>query len=176
MPQIYIGVGSNIDRQASFLASISAVVEAFGTLSLSRVFESEAVGFDGDNFYNMVIGAETDKPLPSVCAMLREIEIALGRAPDARKFSSRSADLDLLLYGQQVCQTPVVLPRQEITENAFVLWPMAELAGSLQHPGSDVSYASLWRSYRNPEQKLWPVAFDWSVLPEDIFNRLTIQS
>lgn len=174
MPQIYIGVGSNIDRQASMLASVEALVGAFGCLSLSRVFESEAVGFEGDNFYNMIVGALTEKTLQCVCDGLRQIEVALGRAPDARKFSSRTADLDLLLYGDTKCELPLVLPRQEITENAFVLWPLSELAGSLCHPGTDLSYTELWRNYSQSNQKLWPVHFDWSVLPPMILNRLTI--
>ena len=176
MPQIYIGVGSNIHRQASLLASVGALVDAFGNVSLSRVFESEAVGFDGDNFYNMVVGALTDKTLQSVCDKLREIEVALGRAPDARKFSSRTVDLDLLLYGNMQCELPLMLPRPEITENAFVLWPLSELAGSLCHPGTDRNYSALWRNYSNPDQKLWPTCFDWSELPPETLSRLTIQN
>lgn len=172
--RIYIGLGSNIDRESSFLASVDALVSAFGTLSLSRVFESEAVGFDGDNFYNMVVAASTDKSLQQVCASLRAIEIALGRAPDAKKFSSRNADLDLLLFGDLVCDTPLVLPRQEITENAFVLWPLAELAGDLTHPGSADSYAALWQNYNKSAQQLWPVEFDWSKLPARIQKQLSI--
>lgn len=92
------------------------------------MFESEAVGFNYRPFYNLVVGADTELPLATLCQRLRAMEFAHYREPDAKKFAPRTLDLDLLLYGELVCETPLVPPRGEILSNAFVLWPLAELA------------------------------------------------
>ena len=61
MAKIYISLGSNIDRDRNTRAGIKALRERFGELELSSVYESEAVGFEGDAFYNMVIGCEVSE-------------------------------------------------------------------------------------------------------------------
>ncbi|MGL4792127.1 MAG: 2-amino-4-hydroxy-6-hydroxymethyldihydropteridine diphosphokinase, partial [Aeromonas jandaei] len=99
MTTIYISLGSNIERERHIRAGLDALYAAFGELRVSRVFESEAVGFNGRPFYNLVAAAETDLPLVTVCQLLREMEFAHGREPDAKKFAPRTLDLDLLLYG-----------------------------------------------------------------------------
>jgi 2-amino-4-hydroxy-6-hydroxymethyldihydropteridine diphosphokinase len=54
----------------------------------------------------------------------------------------------------------VELPRAEILKNAFVLRPLADIAGAEQHPVSRKSYLQLWQDYQR-DQKLWPVDFSW---------------
>ena len=119
MTCIYISLGSNIEREHHIRAGLDALHAEFGALRVSRVFESEAVGFQGHPFYNLVAAADTGLPLATVCQRLRAIEFAHGREPDARKFAPRTLDLDLLLYGDLVCETPVVLPRAEILTNSL---------------------------------------------------------
>ena len=106
MTRIYISLGSNIDRERHIRAGLDALHAEFGELQVSRVFESEAVGFNGRPFYNLVAAAETDLPLATVCQRLRAMEFAHGREPDAKKFAPRTLDLDLLLYGDLVCDVP----------------------------------------------------------------------
>ncbi len=125
MTRVYISLGSNIERERHIRAGLDALQTEFGELQVSRVFESEAVGFNGRPFYNLVVGADTELPLATLCQRLRAMEFAHGREPDAKKFAPRTLDLDLLLYGELVCETPLVLPRGEILSNAFVLWPLA---------------------------------------------------
>ena len=60
MPTIYISLGSNINKEQNTRAGINALKQVFGELTLSSVYESEAVGFDGDAFYNMVIACHVD--------------------------------------------------------------------------------------------------------------------
>ncbi|BDM63581.1 2-amino-4-hydroxy-6-hydroxymethyldihydropteridine diphosphokinase [Shewanella sp. NFH-SH190041] len=156
MATIYISLGSNIAPQHNLSAGLQDLTTCFGPLTLSSVYESEAVGFDGSNFLNMVAVAQTDMPVAAVVAELKRIELANGRTPASRKFAPRTLDLDLLLYDDMVCQLPVVLPRAEITENAFVLWPLAEVAPERKHPVVQQTYAQLWQHY-NRAQKLWPV-------------------
>ncbi|MGY3861554.1 2-amino-4-hydroxy-6-hydroxymethyldihydropteridine diphosphokinase [Aeromonas lacus] len=161
MTTIYISLGSNIERERHIRAGLDALHAEFGELRVSRVFESEAVGFNGRPFYNLVAAAETDLPLVAVCQLLREMEFAHGREPDAKKFAPRTLDLDLLLYGDLVCETPLVLPRGEILTNAFVLWPLAELAPRLRHPIDGRTMDELWESYDKASQQLCPILFHW---------------
>ncbi|GHG61567.1 2-amino-4-hydroxy-6-hydroxymethyldihydropteridine diphosphokinase [Alishewanella longhuensis] len=161
MVLVYISVGSNINRDFNIRGGLRGLAEHFGALTLSSVYESEAVGFCGDPFYNMVVGAETDLSIGDCIRLLKQIEDQYGRVRGAEKFSGRTLDLDLLTYDQVICDTPVQLPRGEITENAFVLWPLAEIAAEQIHPVTGQSYAALWQAY-NKSQKLWPIDFSWS--------------
>ncbi len=161
MTRIYISLGSNIERVHHIRAGLDALHAEFGELTVSRVFESEAVGFAGRPFYNLVVGADTDLPLATLCQRLRAMEFAHGREPDAKKFAPRTLDLDLLLYGDLVCNIPVALPRGEILTNAFVLWPLAELAPSLRHPVDGRTLDELWQGYDKASQRLSPIPYNW---------------
>lgn len=160
MAQIYISVGSNVNRDYHIRAAITALTSAFGHLKLSSVYESDAVGFSGDAFYNMVIGAETVLSVADCVALFKSIEDANGRIRSGEKFSGRTLDLDLLTYDSLVCQTPVELPRAEILFNAFVLWPLAEIAPEVCHPVTGQPYVVLWQNYQST-QRIWPIDFQF---------------
>ena len=161
MTRIYISPGSNIEREHHIRAGLDALHAEFGELTVSRVFESEAVGFAGRPFYDLVVGADTDLAMATLCQRLRAMEFAHGREPDAKKFAPRTLDLDLLLYGDLVCDVPVALPRGEILTNAFVLWPLAELAPSLRHTVDGRTLDELWQGYDKASQRLSPIPFHW---------------
>lgn len=157
--RIFISLGSNIEPEHYIKAALSELSYHFSNLLCSSVFESEAVGFEGCNFLNMVVAADTELSISEVVAVFKKIEQENGRIPGAKKFSARSLDLDLLLYDELVCQEPVELPRAEILTNAFVLWPLAEIAPQLIHPVTGQSYQSLWDEYDKTRQKLWIIPF-----------------
>ncbi len=160
MATIYISLGSNINREENTRVGIAALKQVFGDLTLSSVYESEAVGFDGDAFYNMVIACEVSKPVFETNQILRDIEDANGRDRSGPKFSSRTLDLDLLLYDDlQLDEKGLRLPRGEILKNAFVLWPLAEIAPQLIHPEVDASYAELWAAFDKSKETLYPIDF-----------------
>ena len=161
MAQIYISVGTNHNREHHIRMAVQELAQQFGELQLSSVYESDAVGFKGDAFYNMVIGASTTLSVADCVAVFKAIEDRHGRVRGGEKFCGRTLDLDLLTYDTLVCRQPVELPRGEITENAFVLWPLAEIAAEQIHPVTGQSYAALWQAY-NKSQKLWPIDFSWS--------------
>jgi len=161
MTTLYISLGSNIERDHHIRAGLDALYAEFGELRVSRVFESEAVGFTGRPFYNLVVAAETALPLATVCRQLRAIEFSHGREPDAKKFAPRTLDLDLLLYGDLICEQPLALPRAEVLTNAFVLWPLAELAPDLRHPVDGRTLGELWQAYDKASQQLCPIPFHW---------------
>ncbi len=155
MARLYISLGSNVDRHSNVNAGLTALEKLFGQLSLSSLFASKAVGFDGAEFYNMVIGATTNLTIEQVAKALREIEFENGRQLDAKKFSPRTLDLDLLLFDDLILEEPAQIPRAEITENAFVLWPLAEVAPQLKHPILKQPYQLLWQEYDKTQQQLY---------------------
>lgn len=159
MSQIYISIGSNIDRNHHISASLHALEQSFGQLDISSIFESEAVGFSGENFYNLVVGAQTELSMPIVVEILKKIEDENGRVRSGERFSARTLDLDLLTYDDLIAEQPAQIPRDEITKNAFVLWPLAEIAPNKVLPGSDKTYQQLWQAYDQKKQKLWTVPF-----------------
>ena len=162
MTTVYLSLGSNIDRDHHIKAGLDALADRFGTLTVSTVFESEAVGFSGDNFLNLVVGIETDLSVAKLSECLKRIEAAHGRERSAPKFSARTLDIDILTYDDWVgVHGGIRLPRPEITENAFVLHPLAEIAPTQLHPQLQISYAELWRRYDTSTQRLWPVEFHW---------------
>ena len=161
MHHILISVGSNVDREVHTRAGVAAVQAIFDDVQLSSVYESEAVGFNGAAFYNLVISARTALPIQEVCLQLKQIERDNGRQRGEKKFAPRTLDLDLLTYDNEVTSTPIVLPREEIVYNAFVLQPLAELVPDDIHPVAQQSYRQLWQDYDKRQQKLWPIEFDW---------------
>lgn len=161
MARVYLSLGSNIEAYTYIAAALDELEESFGELIISSVFESEAVGFDGDNFLNLVVGIDTALPVGSLSKQLKQIEDAHGRERSGPKYSGRTLDIDILTYDdKQGVIDGVVLPRDEVLKNAFVLWPLAEVAGDECHPQLGLSYQALWQQYRVP-QKLWKVDFQW---------------
>jgi len=163
MAKIYISLGSNIERDRNTREGIRALRERFGELELSSVYESEAVGFEGDAFYNMVIACEVSEEVLAANRVLAEIEDAHGRDRSGPRFSSRTLDLDLLLYDDRVLdEKGLKLPREEILKNAFVLWPLAEIAPGLVHPLAGKTYAELWADFDKSKENLAPIEFDFN--------------
>ncbi len=145
MPKVFIGLGSNIKREMNIRSALSALKKKFGVLTCSSIYESASVGFEGDPFYNMVVTFEAQRSLSEVLNILRSIETEHGRTRRSCKFSSRTLDLDLMLYGDLIFdEEGIVLPRADILEYAFVLEPLAEIASKLVHPIRKKSYAELW--------------------------------
>lgn len=148
MPRVWISVGSNIARERSVRAALWELGRTFGELVVSPIYETPAVGFDGDPFLNLVVGVETDRRPGELHAMLREIEARHGRTRDGAKFSARTLDLDVLTYGDAVTtEGGKPLPRDEILRYAFVLAPLADVAPDERHPQTGQRYADLWDGF-----------------------------
>lgn len=169
MAKIYISLGSNIERERYVVLGLNALERLFGTIEVSSLYACEAVGFDGPEFYNLVVAATTELTLHDLAVQLRDIELEHGREPEAIKFSPRTLDLDLLLYDDIICTDPVQLPRDEILKNAFVLWPLAQLAPKEIHPVVNMSYQSLWQSFDQTSQKITQLPLHWQS-QQDIEN------
>lgn len=157
MTQVFVGIGSNIRREENIRAGVAALDALYGPLKLSSVYESHALGFSGDNFYNLVAGFSTEDSLEQVASKLRQIEFTFGRRRAEQRFLSRTLDLDLLLYGDVIRHDDYDVPRKDITAYAFVLRPLAEIAAEQRHPELRATYRELWQSFDHDKQPLWPV-------------------
>lgn len=164
MTRGYISIGSNINKDVHIPASLRALEQTFGELTVSSVYESEPVGFTGDAFYNLVVGFDSDQEVKAVAKLLRQIELDNGRTRDSRKFAARTLDLDLILYGDLVINDGrLQIPRDEIEHYAFVLEPLAEIAPDLKHPISHASYAELWQQFDKSKAKQKRVTPAWTL-------------
>lgn len=159
--KILISVGSNIERDKYTRAGVACLKQHFSQVSCSSVYESEAVGFDGGAFYNLVVCAYTALDVAQVNDILKQIEQQNGRTHSEKKFCSRTLDLDLLTFNRVVTAQPVTLPREEILYNAFVLLPLAELVPDDVHPQTGQTYQQLWQAFDHTAQRLWPIEFTW---------------
>lgn len=135
MARVYVSIGSNIEPLRYIRTGLAQMQQQFGSLTLSSVYESEAVGFEGDPFYNLVAGFDTDMEVHAVARTLRMIEKQNDRKRTGNRFSARTLDLDIVLYDDLILKDEEVeLPRDEISQYAFVLLPLAEIAPNLKHP------------------------------------------
>lgn len=166
MVTVTLSIGSNVDAARHTRAALDALRERFGTLILSRVYESEAVGFAGSNFLNMAVALHTDLPLADLSRWLKQLEDEHGRRRDQARFSDRTLDVDILTYdGLTGEHAGMTLPRPEVLKNAFVLCPLSEVLPDGVHPGEGRAYRRLWQDFDRPGQHLWPVDFDWNGRP-----------
>ncbi len=152
MTQVYVSVGSNVSRNKNICQCLTQLKSRFGDLQLSNIYENDAIGFDGDPFFNLVVGFKTELDLIELSKRLHLIEDLSGRDRSQPKFSPRTLDIDILLYDELVTdQGPVKLPRDEITRYAFVLKPLSELCAEQLHPVKQLSYQRLWNEFKSSE-------------------------
>ena len=148
MPRVYLSIGSNIDREKNIRGALQELDSEFGPLTCSNVYETEAIGFEGDAFYNLVVGFDSDKTVDALKAEFDRIEKRYGRTAESRRFAPRTLDLDLLLYGDMVDTSGKHdIPRKEISEYAFVLLPLSEIAADLAHPETGEHFADMWSRF-----------------------------
>jgi 2-amino-4-hydroxy-6-hydroxymethyldihydropteridine diphosphokinase len=161
MPQVFVSIGSNIDRENNIRGAIHALRTHYGSLTLSRVYESKAEGFTGDNFYNLVVAFDTSETIEQIKENLRRIETQFGRERSGNRHGSRTLDLDLLLYGDAVRHDATVnLPHPDIGRYAFVLGPLAEIAPQRRHPETGQSLARMWEKFDKSGQKIQAIELD----------------
>ena len=144
----YIGIGSNLgDRIERCQAAIRAISEIAGVTAIrvSLFYEAAPVPpASGGWFVNGVASMQTELTPGALLCELQRIERSMGRAAERARGEDRSIDLDLLLVGSQVVETPdLILPHPRLHQRRFVLVPLCELDPDLRHPVIGVTMRQL---------------------------------
>ena len=148
MPAVYVAAGSNVEPERNLALAVRELRREFPDVRFSPWYRNRAVGFEGADFINLVAGFTTMLPVGEVVARLQAIESLCGRPREAPRWAPRSMDLDILLYGDMVCDEPrLKLPRPDLLKRAFMLGPLAALAPDLVHPVEKVTIAELWQRF-----------------------------
>jgi 2-amino-4-hydroxy-6-hydroxymethyldihydropteridine diphosphokinase len=157
MAQVYLGLGSNIDPEKNLSIGIRELRWRFGELMLSDIYESEAVGFEGADFLNMVVGLEADETPQEIVWQAELIHEFVGRDRESGRYSSRPLDIDLLLYDKLVVDEPrLKLPRCDVLDYSFVLRPLAEIAPGFRHPVTGKTLDEHWQEFDASSHPLRP--------------------
>jgi 2-amino-4-hydroxy-6-hydroxymethyldihydropteridine diphosphokinase len=157
----WLSLGSNIDAERNIASAMRALAEECPQARFSPVYRSAAVGFDGDDFLNLVAAVETRLTPLQLKAALAALEKAHRRDRSAPRWSSRTLDVDILLYDDLWLLSPELeIPRGEILGMAHVLKPLADLAPDLHHPADGRTMAELWNAFAGErgglERVEWP--------------------
>jgi len=145
MPRVFFSLGSNVNAEENLKLGVRELQERYGSLDISPVYRNKAVGFDGDDFLNLVVGCNAQCYIEDIVRDIEDIHELAGRRSDERNFSSRTLDIDLLTYGAVVTDVPPVkLPRRDILAYSFVLKPLTDIAPERRHPETGRTYAEHW--------------------------------
>lgn len=166
MTAVLVAAGSNVDPVANLRRALDALVRHYPDLRCSPAYRNAAVGFEGEDFVNLVVGFETGDDARAVLARLHAAEEACGRGRNAPKWAPRAMDLDILLYGNRICDEPgLALPRPDLVRRPYMLGPAAELAPDVVHPTLGLTLGQLWRDFDQAAHAMRPVDIGWRATP-----------
>ena len=146
--RVFVGAGSNVEPAKNLAHACADIAHSWPDAYFSRAYRNAAVGFEGPDFINLVVGFTTAQPLTAVIARLHAIETQCGRPRFAPKWASRTMDLDVLLYGDLVEKTAeYTVPRPDLLKRPYMLGPMAEIAPEVVHPTAGKTIGALWHEF-----------------------------
>lgn len=155
MAGVFVSVGSNVRPEENLRLACRELRRRFGELDLSPVYRNPPVGFEGEDFLNLVVGFESAQSPQAIHAELEAIHELAGRVRGGERFGPRTLDLDLLLYGDRVERRRApALPREDVMKYDFVLRPLADIAPELRHPVDGRTMAELWADYDRAGRRL----------------------
>ncbi len=162
MSIVFLGIGSNESPEKNLRLAVSELRSRYGEVVLSSVYRSAAVGFDGDDFLNLVVRLNSgDSPL-SICNEIELIHNLAGRDRGSNKWEARTLDIDLLLYNDLVRdERPVHVPRGDVLQYSFVLRPLAEIAPDHVHPVTGKTLLRHWQEFDAASHPLEQVNVDF---------------
>ncbi|MBM4446530.1 MAG: 2-amino-4-hydroxy-6-hydroxymethyldihydropteridine diphosphokinase [Chloroflexi bacterium] len=138
MATVYLGLGSNLgDRKQNLTQALELLSKHVVIEKVSPIYETEPVGYtEQPLFLNAVCRISTELNPRQLLRLAKKIETKLGRAPSLAN-APRPIDIDILLYDNEVFSSKeLTIPHPRLTERAFVLVPLAEIAPDLVHPGN----------------------------------------
>ena len=154
---IYLGLGSNLgDREANLETVLQELPPDVEIIFYSSLYETKPWGFrDQPDFLNQVVQAETELSPRELLVYLKKIEKKIGRKPSFT-YGPRMVDIDILLYGNMIItETNLTIPHYRITERAFVLTPLAEIAPELSLPDSTITISELLETIDSSDVSLY---------------------
>lgn len=161
MVQLVLSLGSNIDREKNIRYAVQQLAEQFGELTVSPVYLAQAVGFEGPDFYNLVVAMQTSIGVDAALVTIHAIEAGAGRLRGEKSYGSRTLDIDILLYnGQNLQQQGRNIPRDEIETAAYVLKPLLDILPDGSHPVTGRNYNELWLEFDPVGSALLEIEFD----------------
>jgi 2-amino-4-hydroxy-6-hydroxymethyldihydropteridine diphosphokinase len=156
--RVFVAAGSNVEPEKNLAAACAQIAHTWPDTVFSRAYRNAAVGFEGPDFINLVVGFSAAQPLHSVIEKLRGIETNCGRPRYAPKWASRTMDLDVLLFGDLVEKTAdYTLPRPDLLKRPYMLGPLAEIAPDVVHPVAGRTIEALWNEFDRDGHVMSPV-------------------
>ena len=144
-----MGLGSNLgDREANLRHALELLGKSMALERISSIYDTEPWGYqDQPRFLNCACAARTSLPPGALLTAVKDVERTVGREPttnDSVKWGPRLLDVDILFYGRRVVKKPgLEIPHPRLTERAFVLVPLKEIASDYLHPVLRLSVAEL---------------------------------
>lgn len=126
MYKVHLNIGSNINKEQNINTALHMLEEKFGKLQKSSIFKSKAVGFEGDDFFNIGVNITTNLQPQELLTVLRNIEDEIGRDRNSAKFSDRVIDIDIVFFADKIIKE-LNIPRDDILKYQFVLTPFMEI-------------------------------------------------
>jgi 2-amino-4-hydroxy-6-hydroxymethyldihydropteridine diphosphokinase len=161
MPEVFVAAGSNIDPVKQLTLALDELRRSFRPLLISPAYRNKAVGFEGEDFLNLVVGFDASDDLYRIRERLQQIEALCGRPRDAAKWAPRSMDLDILLYGDEIKNEPgLILPRPDLVKRPYMLKPMADIAPNVVHPTLHKTMRQLWNDFEDKAHAMTVVQLD----------------
>ena len=147
MAQVLLSLGSNIEPRKRYLSeAVSRLSELIEIKRVSGLYQSASVGFEGDDFLNAALLAETDYTPIELLEIIHRIEQQGGRvrSEQIESYVSRTIDIDIVFYDRHILLTPVlIIPHPRFAERNFVLKPLAEIYPDFIDPVSQLSLSEL---------------------------------
>lgn len=145
MHRAWLSLGSNLEPERHLRTALGALRARFGELNVSPTYRFPAVGFDGPDFLNLAVGLDSDLDPVALDDWLHALEDRHGRRRDVPRYSSRTLDIDIVLFDELVLHGPghLEIPRKELA-HAFVLKPLADIAPGVREPVSGHTIGALW--------------------------------
>ncbi len=159
MSTALIGIGTNLgDRGHNISRALAAIQDQGALTACSRIYESQpAYVEDQPQFLNLACRIETRLDPDQLLTQLKQIEVHLGRQPTFR-YGPRLIDLDLLFYDDQIRATSdLILPHPRLSERAFVLVPLMDIAPDWIHPQFQLTIRDLYQKLGPVQDQIWPL-------------------
>ena len=120
----FLSIGSNIEATKNIDFAIYELGLILSNIEISSYYKNRAVGFEGDDFINLVIAGDSALGFEELNINLKKIEDSSGRNRSAPKFSARTLDIDIVL---QIDDDEIIFESDEISKYDFVSKPLKEL-------------------------------------------------